>query len=108
MFLLRRQTDVQRQGTSQVRRRMSGIRRLANDLRSTVPERAGTLMPGRLRRMEVAAAAICKFAGGVQVQGTQRGSAQAGRHLPVDCQSVVGTGLSGCQPLYIVTCSALH
>ena len=96
MFLLRRQTDVQRQGTSQVRRRMSGIRRLANDLRSTVPERAGTLMPGRLRRMEVAAAARWSFAGRAKVQGTKRGLAQVIRHLTIDCQSAVGRGLSGC------------
>ena len=96
MFLLRRPKDAQRQGTCQVHRDMSGISRKASDLHSTVPKRTGTILPGRLRRMEVAAAAICKFAGGVKVQGTQRGSAQAGRHLPVDCQSVVGTGLSGC------------
>ena len=95
MFLLRRQTDVQRHGTSQVRRGMSGIRRLANDLRSTVPERAGTLMPGRLRRMEVAAARW-SFAGGAKVQGTKRGLAQVIRHLTIDCQSAVGRGLSGC------------
>ena len=89
-------------------RDITGISREVCDLHSTVPERTGTILPGRLRRMQVAAAPIRKFAGGVQVQGTQRGSAQAGGHLPVDCQSVVGTGLSGCQPLYIVTCSALH
>ena len=107
MFLLRRPKDAQRQGTRQVHRDITGISREVCDLHSTVPERTGTILPGRLRRMQVAAAPIRKFAGGVQVQGTQRGSAQAGRHLPVDCQSVVGTGLSGCQPLYIVTCSAL-
>ena len=91
MFLLRRQTDVQRQGTSQVRRRMSGIRRLANDLRSTVPEQAGTLMPGRLRRMEVAAAAARRtFAGSAKVKGTKRGLAQVLGHLLIDCQSANG------------------
>ena len=75
---------------------MSGIRRLANDLRSTVPERAGTLMPGRLRRMEVAAAARWTFAGSAKVQGTKRGLAQVIGHLTIDCQSAVGRGLSGC------------
>ena len=95
MFLLRRQTDVQRHGTRQVRRGMSGIRRLANDLRSTVPERAGTIMPGRLRRMEVAAAARWSFAGGAKVQGTTRGPAQVNGDLTIDCQSAVGRGLSG-------------
>ena len=96
MFLLRRQTDVQRQGTSQVRRRMSGIRRLANDLRSTVPEQVGTLMPGRLRRVEVAAAARRTFAGSAKVKGTKRGLAQVLGHLLIDCQSAMGRGFSGC------------
>ena len=54
---------------------------------------AGTLMPGRLRRMEAAAT---QCAGGARVQGTTLGPAQANRELPIDCQSAVGRGPSGC------------
>ena len=57
---------------------------------------AGTLMPGRLRRMEVAAAGRRQCAGGARVQGTTLGPAQANRELPIDCQSAVGRGPSGC------------
>ena len=95
MLLLRPLIDVQLKGTSQVRRSMSGIRRWANYLRSTVPELVGTVMLGRLRRMEVAAAGRRKCAGTAKVQGTTRGPAQVNGDLTIDCQSAVGRGLSG-------------
>ena len=96
MFLLRRPKDAQRQGTCQVHRDITGISREVCDLHSTVPERTGTILPGRLRRMEVAAAARRRaVAGSARVKGTKRGIAQVLGHLLI-FSLLMGRGFSGC------------